>query len=92
MVGNGIMSPERRNAQAMKGNSYFARKFHSLLGVIPLGLFIVEHAIANYTAFESGPEGFNKSVSFLNGLPLVLFLEIFGTFFLSFTTVFMGCM
>ena len=64
----------------MKGNSYFARKFHSLLGVIPLGLFIVEHAITNYTAFESGPEGFNKSVSFLNGLPLVLFFGDFRYF------------
>ncbi|AJY75790.1 succinate dehydrogenase cytochrome b558 subunit [Paenibacillus beijingensis] len=64
----------------MTGNSYFARKFHSLLGVIPLGLFIIEHAITNYTAFEGGPEGFEASVKFLNGLPLVWFLEIFGIF------------
>lgn len=64
----------------MKGNSYYARKLHSLLGVIPLGLFIIEHAITNYTAFEGGPEGFEASVSFLNGLPLVLFLEIFGIY------------
>ncbi|ASS66647.1 succinate dehydrogenase cytochrome b558 subunit [Paenibacillus sp. D51F] len=64
----------------MNGNSYLTRKIHSLLGVIPLGLFLVEHAITNYSAFEDGPEGFNDSVGFLNGLPLVLFLEIFGIF------------
>ena len=70
----------KENALFMKGNSYFARKFHSLLGVIPLGLFIIEHAIANYTAFERGPQGFKDSVAFLNGLPLVPILEIFGIF------------
>ncbi|PWV87846.1 succinate dehydrogenase subunit C [Paenibacillus cellulosilyticus] len=64
----------------MKANSYHWRKLHSLLGVIPLGLFIIEHAITNYSAFESGAEGFNKSVKFLNDLPLVYFLEIFGIF------------
>ncbi|ALS26791.1 succinate dehydrogenase cytochrome b558 subunit [Paenibacillus cisolokensis] len=64
----------------MNGNSYYSRKLHSLLGVIPLSLFLVEHAITNYTAFEGGLEGFNRSVSFLQGLPLVLFLEIFGIF------------
>lgn len=64
----------------MKGNSYLARKLHSLLGVIPLALFLVNHAITNYSAFEGGLEGFNKSVEMLNGLPLIYVLEIFGIF------------
>ncbi|MCM3748171.1 succinate dehydrogenase cytochrome b558 subunit [Paenibacillus pasadenensis] len=64
----------------MKGNSYLTRKLHSLLGVIPLALFLVNHAITNYSAFEGGLEGFNKSVKMLNGLPLIYFLEIFGIF------------
>ncbi|TYP71292.1 succinate dehydrogenase cytochrome b558 subunit [Paenibacillus methanolicus] len=59
-------------------NSYFPRKLHSLLGVIPLGLFIVEHMLTNFSAYEGGPEGFKDSVAFLNGLPLVFFLELFG--------------
>ncbi|MFB5761745.1 succinate dehydrogenase cytochrome b558 subunit [Paenibacillus medicaginis] len=59
----------------MKG--YYSRKIHSLLGVIPLGLFFVEHLITNFSAVEGGKEGFNRSVAFLNGLPLVLVLEIF---------------
>ncbi|MFD0715200.1 succinate dehydrogenase cytochrome b558 subunit [Paenibacillus sp. GCM10027626] len=62
----------------MKGNSYLARKIHSLLGVIPLSLFIVEHGITNYAAFESGPQGFKDGVDFINGLPLIFYLELFG--------------
>lgn len=61
----------------MKVNSYYSRKLHSLLGVIPLGAFLLEHMITNYQAFNAGPEGFNSAVQFIQGLPLVLFLEIF---------------
>jgi succinate dehydrogenase / fumarate reductase cytochrome b subunit len=61
----------------MKGNSYLPRKLHSLLGVIPLGLFLVEHALTNYGAFEGGQEGFMKGVNLLNSVPLVFFVELF---------------
>lgn len=61
----------------MSGNSYLPRKLHSLLGVIPLGLFFVEHALTNYSAFEGGKEGFQDSVDFLHGMPLIFFLELF---------------
>jgi succinate dehydrogenase / fumarate reductase, cytochrome b subunit len=61
----------------MKGNSYYSRKLHSLLGVIPLGLFMIEHALTNYSAYEGGQQGFKDSVDFLHGMPLVLFLEMF---------------
>lgn len=60
----------------MKGNSYFARKLHSLLGIIPLGGFIVVHGLANYQAFERGPEGFAKGVGLINSLPLLPLLEV----------------
>jgi succinate dehydrogenase / fumarate reductase cytochrome b subunit len=60
----------------MSGNSYLPRKLHSLLGVVPLGLFFIEHALTNYSAFEGGLEGFNRSVNFLHQLPLVFFLEL----------------
>ena len=61
----------------MSGNSYYPRKLHSLLGVIPLGLFILEHALTNYSAFEGGKEGFQDSVRGLHDLPLIFFLELF---------------
>ncbi|MBW5447319.1 succinate dehydrogenase [Cohnella sp. CFH 77786] len=61
----------------MSGNSYLPRKLHSLLGVIPLGLFFIEHALTNYSAFEGGREGFLDSVHGLHKLPLIFFLEMF---------------
>ncbi|MGP0586616.1 succinate dehydrogenase cytochrome b558 subunit [Paenibacillus timonensis] len=60
----------------MKG--FYSRKLHSLLGVIPLGFFLLEHMITNFSAVEGGSEGFKEAVAFLNSLPLVLVLEIFG--------------
>lgn len=62
----------------MSSNSYFSRKLHSLLGVVPLGLFLIEHMLTNFSAYEGGPQGFKDSVAFLNGLPLVFVLELFG--------------
>ncbi|RIX53006.1 succinate dehydrogenase [Paenibacillus nanensis] len=64
----------------MKGNSYFSRKLHSLLGIIPLGGFILVHALTNYQAFERGPEGFANGVHTINSLPVLPVLEIFGIY------------
>jgi len=61
----------------MAGNSYYYRKLHSLLGIVPVGFFLIEHLITNYSAFQEGHEGFVESVLWLQKLPLVLFLEIF---------------
>ncbi|EHB56913.1 succinate dehydrogenase cytochrome b558 subunit [Paenibacillus lactis] len=59
----------------MKG--YYSRKLHSLLGVIPLGAFLLSHMISNFQAFEGGKEGFKGAVNLLNSLPLIFFLELF---------------
>lgn len=60
----------------MKG--FYSRKIHSLLGVIPLGGFFLEHMLTNFAAVEGGASGFTDSVLWLNSLPLVFFLELFG--------------
>lgn len=62
----------------MKVNSFYSRKLHSLLGVIPLGFFLIEHMLTNYEAFNGGKEAFIDQINWLNDLPLVLFLEIVG--------------
>ncbi|MEX2460199.1 MAG: succinate dehydrogenase cytochrome b558 subunit [Paenibacillaceae bacterium] len=62
----------------MVGNSYYFRKIHSLLGVIPVGFFLIEHLLTNYTAFQGGKQAFVEQINWLNGLPLVLLLEIVG--------------
>jgi succinate dehydrogenase / fumarate reductase cytochrome b subunit len=67
-----------RGTLKMKANSFYSRKLHSLLGVIPLGFFLIEHMLTNYEAFRGGKEAFIERIIWLNDLPLVLFLEIFG--------------
>jgi succinate dehydrogenase / fumarate reductase, cytochrome b subunit len=68
----------KENAYVMKGNSYYSRKLHSLLGVIPLSMFIISHMLTNFSAVEGGPERFKSAVEFINGLPIVIVLEIVG--------------
>ncbi|MEW9700739.1 succinate dehydrogenase cytochrome b558 subunit [Paenibacillus sp. SI8] len=61
----------------MTGNSYYFRKIHSLLGVIPVGFFLIEHVLTNYEATK-GHAAFIEQLNWLNGLPLLPFLEFFG--------------
>ena len=57
------------------GRQFYWRKLHSLLGVIPLSLFFLEHLLTNFTAVEGGKKGFDQAVSLLNSLPFVVGLE-----------------
>lgn len=53
---------------------YVNRRIHSLLGVIPLGIFLIQHLTTNYFATR-GPEAFNKAADFMGNLPYVYVLE-----------------
>lgn len=55
---------------------YFNRRLHSLLGVVPIGIFVVQHLIINHFIVY-GEESFNKAAGFMGSLPFVLALEIF---------------
>ncbi|PAV27637.1 succinate dehydrogenase [Virgibacillus profundi] len=55
---------------------FFSRRLHSLLGVIPIGVFLVQHLVVNHFAVY-GEESFNKAAGFMAGLPFVIVLEIF---------------
>jgi succinate dehydrogenase / fumarate reductase cytochrome b subunit len=55
---------------------YAYRRLHSLLGVVPIGLFVVQHLIVNHFAVY-GEESFNKAANFMASLPFVLALETF---------------
>ncbi|MFD3445388.1 succinate dehydrogenase cytochrome b558 subunit [Microbacteriaceae bacterium 4G12] len=63
----------------MKGREYAKRKWHSLLGVIPVGVFLTQHLVINHFATE-GAESFNKAAGFMEVLPFRYFLEIFIIF------------
>jgi len=55
---------------------FFNRRLHSLLGVVPIGIFLVQHLIVNHFAVY-GEESFNKAAGFMGNLPFVILLEIF---------------
>jgi succinate dehydrogenase / fumarate reductase cytochrome b subunit len=57
-------------------NQYYWRRLHSLLGVVPIGIFLVQHLIINHFAVY-GEESFNQAAGFMANLPFVLLLEIF---------------
>jgi succinate dehydrogenase / fumarate reductase cytochrome b subunit len=60
--------------RAGQGTSFFWHKLHSLLGIIPIGAFLLEHLLSNFEALK-GPAAYGAQVKFLNSLPLVRVLE-----------------
>jgi len=64
----------------MAGNrEFFYRRLHSLLGVIPVGIFLIQHLVVNHFATR-GPEAFNEAAHFMEKLPFRYLLEIFIIF------------
>jgi len=68
------LSPGVPPLRAAQGTSFLWRKLHSLLGVIPIGAFLIEHLLSNFEALK-GPAAYGAQVRFLNSLPLVRILE-----------------
>jgi succinate dehydrogenase / fumarate reductase cytochrome b subunit len=67
----------RRGVQPLRagqGTSFIWRKLHSLLGIVPLGAFLLEHLLSNFEALK-GPIAYGAQVKFLNSLPIVRVLE-----------------
>ena len=60
--------------RAGKGTSFLWHKLHSLLGIVPIGAFLLEHLLSNFEALK-GPIAYGEQVKFLNSLPLVRVLE-----------------
>ncbi|WP_096202758.1 succinate dehydrogenase cytochrome b558 subunit [Bacillus sp. FJAT-45350] len=61
----------------MAGNREFMnRRLHSLLGVIPVGLFLIMHLGVNYFATQ-GASAFNQAANFMDNLPFKYVMEIF---------------
>jgi succinate dehydrogenase / fumarate reductase, cytochrome b subunit len=65
---------------------FLLRKLHSLSGIVPIGVFLIEHLLTNSRAFNwfglfhGGREEFNTAVKGIHGLPYLLLLEVFGIF------------
>lgn len=67
-------------------NHFLLRRLHSLSGIVPIGVFLIEHLLTNsmaaYGQFtpEGGRATFNEHVHFLHSMPYLPLLEIFGIF------------
>lgn len=75
----------------LKKVNYFGftfRKIHSLLGIVPLGIFLVEHLIANSTVIF-GEAAFGQTVDFLESIPGLWILELM---FIALPLLFHGVM
>ena len=55
------------------------RKLHQLSGIMPLGIFLLEHFYTNSKAL-AGAADFNNAVRDLQSIPYILFVEIGGIF------------
>lgn len=63
---------------ALTARQYFTlRRLHSLTGVVPVGVFLLEHFFTNSQALR-GPRAYNDSIEFLQSLPYLYLIEIVG--------------
>lgn len=59
--------------------TFVLRKLHQLSGIMPLGIFLLEHFYTNSKALN-GAADFNTAVKDLQAIPYILFVEIGGIF------------
>lgn len=60
---------------AKSKNEFYLRRLHSLLGIIPIGAFLIVHLMINHQATQ-GAEAFNKAAGFMESLPFLLVAEL----------------
>ena len=61
----------------MGNNDFYVRRLHSLLGVVPVGVFLLEHLITVSTVM-GGAKSFDDAVAKLEAIPheLLIFMEV----------------
>ena len=58
---------------------FLIRRIHSLLGLIPIGIFLIFHLVLNSFA-QAGPEQYDKIISGMQDIPGILLIELFVIF------------
>ncbi|MCL6443248.1 MAG: succinate dehydrogenase cytochrome b558 subunit [Alicyclobacillus sp.] len=66
-------------AQTKTHSDYLMRRLHTLAGVVPVGLFLLEHLFTNAMA-TGGAANFNNAVRVIQSIPLLHFVEFFFIF------------
>lgn len=74
------MPPSEGDApRPASSRAFLLRKLHSLSGVVPLGVFLVEHLWTNAKAM-GGEAPFNRAVGEIQAIPALPLVEILGIF------------
>jgi succinate dehydrogenase / fumarate reductase cytochrome b subunit len=68
-------SVETTHSKGRMRDPYLWHKLHSLSGIVPIGIFLLQHLIANSYALR-GPAAYNTVIKVFGYLPFVIFLEI----------------
>lgn len=58
---------------------FLIRRVHSLLGLVPIGFFLIFHMVLNLTAF-GGPELYDKIISTMQNFPGIFMIELIVIF------------
>jgi succinate dehydrogenase / fumarate reductase cytochrome b subunit len=59
----------------MNSRTFVLRRLHSLAGIIPVGVFLIEHLYLNSYALK-GPAAYNKVVGTMQGIPYLIPIEL----------------
>jgi len=59
----------------MNNRTFVLRRLHSLAGIIPVGVFLIEHLYLNSYALK-GPAAYNKVVGTMQGIPYLIPIEL----------------
>lgn len=62
-----------------KDREFLNRRLHSLLGIIPVAVFVTQHLVVNHFATK-GAGAFNNAANFMANLPFRYLLEVFIIF------------
>lgn len=59
--------------------TFYIRRLHSICGIVPMGVFLLEHIFTNAEAIE-GPKAFNDAIALIGMIPpnLMMIIEVFG--------------
>lgn len=58
-----------------KSNHFLIRRIHSLLGLVPIGIFLTFHMFLNLSA-QYGPEQYNKVIHTMQSVPGIFIIEL----------------
>ncbi len=65
--------------QADSHSQFLLRRLHTLAGVVPVGLFLLEHLFTNSMA-TNGAAAFNSAAATIESIPFLHFIEFFFIF------------